>query len=72
MIQLKRIKSESVVQQIIDSLVEAMIRKELKPGDQIPTEMELAERLGVGRNSSSARSRTKRSRSAERTGSTRW
>ena len=50
MIQLKRIKSESVVQQIIDSLVEAMIRKELKPGDQIPTEMELAERLGVGRN----------------------
>ena len=44
MIQLKRIKSESVVQQIIDSLVEAMIRKELKPGDQIPTEMELAER----------------------------
>ena len=51
MIRLKRIKSESVVQQIIDSLVEAMIRKELKPGDQIPTEMELAERLGVGRNS---------------------
>ena len=51
MIQLKRIKSESVVQQIIDSLVEAMIRKELRPGDQIPTEMELAESLGVGRNS---------------------
>ena len=72
MIQLKRIKSESVVQQIIDSLVEAMIRKELKPGDQIPTEMELAERLGVGRNSSSARSRTRRLRSAKRTGSTLW
>ena len=51
MIQLKRIKSESVVQQIIDSLVEAMIHKELRPGDQIPTEMELAESLGVGRNS---------------------
>lgn len=51
MVQLKRIKSESVVQQIIDSLVEAMIRKELRPGDQIPTEMELAESLGVGRNS---------------------
>ena len=51
MIQLKRIKSESVVQQIIDSLVEAMIRKELRPGDQIPTEMELSESLGVGRNS---------------------
>lgn len=51
MIQLKRIKSESVVQQIIDSLVGAMIRRDLKPGDQIPTEMELAESLGVGRNS---------------------
>jgi DNA-binding FadR family transcriptional regulator len=51
MVQLKRIKSESVVQQIIDTLVGAMIRRELRPGDQIPTEMELAESLGVGRNS---------------------
>lgn len=51
MVQLKRIKSESVVQQIIDTLVGAMIRRELRPGDQIPTEMELAEKLGVGRNS---------------------
>ena len=51
MVQLKRIKSESVVQQIIDTLIGAMIRRELRPGDQIPTEMELAESLGVGRNS---------------------
>ena len=51
MVHLKRIKSESVVQQIIDTLIGAMIRRELRPGDQIPTEMELAESLGVGRNS---------------------
>ena len=48
---LKKVKSDSVVQQIIDSLVDAMIRRELKPGDKIPPEMELAESLGVGRNS---------------------
>lgn len=49
--QLRKIKSDSVVQQIIDSLVEAMKNRELRPGDKIPTEMELAESMGVGRNS---------------------
>ena len=49
--QLKKIKSDSVVQQIIDSLVEAMKNRELRPGDKIPTEMEMAEKMGVGRNS---------------------
>ena len=49
--RLKKIKSDSVVQQIIDSLTEAMKNKELRPGDRIPTEMELAESFGVGRNS---------------------
>lgn len=48
---LKKVKSESVVQQIIDSLTDAMIRKQLRPGDKIPTETELAAELGVGRNS---------------------
>lgn len=49
--ELKKIKSDSVVQQIIDSLVEAMKNRELRPGDKIPTEMEMAEKMGVGRNS---------------------
>ncbi len=49
--QLKKIKNPSVVQQVIDSLTDAMIRKELCPGDKIPTENELAESLGVARNS---------------------
>lgn len=48
---LKKLNSESVVQQVINCLTDAMIHKELKPGDKIPTEMELAQTLGVGRNS---------------------
>lgn len=49
--QLKKVKNPSVVQQVIDSLTDAMIQKELCPGDRIPTESELAESLGVARNS---------------------
>ena len=44
-------KKESVVQNVIDYLTSAMIRKELKPGDKLPPEPELAEQLGVGRSS---------------------
>ena len=49
--QLKKVRNPSVVQQVIDSLTDAMIRKELRPGDKIPTENELSESLGVARNS---------------------
>ena len=49
--QLKKVKNPSVVQQVIDSLTDAMIRKELRPRDKIPTENELSESLGVARNS---------------------
>lgn len=49
--ELKRVKNPSVVQQVIDSLTEAMIQKELRPGDKIPTENDLSESLGVARNS---------------------
>lgn len=48
---LKPINNTSVVQQVIDGLTEAMISKKIKPGDKIPTEIELAESFGVGRNS---------------------
>ena len=48
---LKRLNSESVVQRVINCLTDAMLTKQLKPGDKIPTEMELSESLGVGRNS---------------------
>jgi len=48
---LKSLKSESVVQRVINCLTDAMISGELKPGDQIPTEPELASSLGVARTS---------------------
>ena len=48
---LKKINRSSVVQRVIDRLTEAIVSGELKPGDRIPTEMELAEQMGVARNS---------------------
>jgi DNA-binding FadR family transcriptional regulator len=47
----KKIKNKSVVQTVVDSITKAIIAGELKPGDKIPTELELAESFGVGRNS---------------------
>lgn len=49
--QFKKVNSESVVQLVINSLTDAMLARELRPGDKLPTETELAESLGVGRNS---------------------
>ena len=43
---LKKINRSSVVQRVIDRLTQAMLSGELKPGDKIPTEMELSEQLG--------------------------
>lgn len=48
---LKPINKESVVQQVIDRLTEAMLSGDLKAGDKIPTEVEMSETFGVGRNS---------------------
>lgn len=48
---LKKVSSESVVRQVINALTDAMINRELRPGDKIPTEAEMAENMGVGRNS---------------------
>lgn len=47
----KQIKSESVVQQIINAFTDEITNGELKPGNKVPTESELAEKFGVGRNS---------------------
>jgi DNA-binding FadR family transcriptional regulator len=40
-----------VVQRIVDSITGAIVEGRLRPGAQIPTEMELSESMGVGRNS---------------------
>ena len=41
----------SVVQNVIDYLTQAMLSKELRPGDKLPPEPELAAQLGVARSS---------------------
>lgn len=47
----KRNENKSVVQKIINYLTEAVLSRQIKPGERIPTETELEETLGVGRNS---------------------
>ena len=48
---LKNLKSESVVQQVINCLTDGIVSGQLKPGDRLPTEPELAAQLGVARTS---------------------
>lgn len=48
---LRRMHKESVVDRIIKRLTNTIISGDLKPGDQIPTEIELSLAMGVGRNS---------------------
>ena len=48
---LKNLKKESVVQSVINCLTDGIRNRELQPGDQIPTEPELAASLGVARSS---------------------
>ncbi len=48
---LRSLKTESVVQRIINSLTDGMISGELKPGDKLPTEPELSAAFGVARTS---------------------
>lgn len=45
------IQSSTIVQQIIDKITQSLIKGELKPGDRLPPEPELAIQLGVSRTS---------------------
>ncbi|MCL6590728.1 MAG: FadR family transcriptional regulator [Firmicutes bacterium] len=45
------IHSNTVVQQIIDKITQSLIKGDLKPGDRLPPEPELALQLGVSRTS---------------------
>ena len=45
------VNNESVVQQIINKITDAIISGELKPGDKLPTEMEMIDLFKVSRNS---------------------
>ena len=42
--------NNNAVQQIIDAFTQQLVRGNLCPGDQIPTEVELADKFGVARN----------------------
>lgn len=42
---------QSIVNKIVDNITNAIINGELNPGDKIPTEAELSESMGAGRNS---------------------
>ena len=48
-ITFKAIRQPSVVELIIDNVANALMRGELKAGDRLPSEMELAQQLGAGR-----------------------
>ena len=48
---LHSLKKESVLQSVINRLTDAIKSGELKPGDKMPSEVELAEALGVARSS---------------------
>ncbi len=45
------INQNALVDQVIDRITSALIHRELKPGDRLPTETELMTSLGVGRSS---------------------
>jgi GntR family transcriptional regulator, transcriptional repressor for pyruvate dehydrogenase complex len=45
------INNETVVNEVLKRISTSIIRGELKPGDKLPTEVELIEQFGVGRNS---------------------
>lgn len=49
-ITFSKLNSESMVQQTINFLTDAIVRRELQPGSKIPPELELSEKLGVSRN----------------------
>lgn len=40
----------TIVEQVIDTIANSLIEGKLKPGQQLPSEKEMAETLGVGRN----------------------
>lgn len=50
-VSLPKLGRQPISLQIMDLLTNLLLSGELKPGDRLPTELELAQKLGVGRNS---------------------
>lgn len=47
----KQLHKDSVVNQVMKQITDSIIAGDLKPGDKLPTEPELCENFGIGRNS---------------------
>ncbi len=47
----KRDKRESAVDIVVNAIKEMLVTRELRPGDRLPTEIEISEGLGVSRGS---------------------
>ena len=47
----KQLHKDSVVNQVVKQVTDSIIAGDLKPGDKLPTEPELCENFGIGRNS---------------------
>lgn len=47
----EKIENESVVSTVVNKIKSSIMNGDLQPGDKLPTEVELIEQLGVGRNS---------------------
>jgi len=45
------IKNSSLAKNVMEQIEEAMVNKELLPGDRLPTEAELCKKMGVGKSS---------------------
>ena len=50
-LQKKQLHKDSVVNQVVKQITDSIIAGDLKPGDKLPTEPELCENFGIGRNS---------------------
>lgn len=48
---LEPINSETVVNEVFKRISDSIIKQDILPGEKLPTEIELMEKLGVGRNS---------------------
>lgn len=48
---LRPLDKRSVSSHVVDLVLDHLLQGKLRPGDKLPTEIEFAERLGVGRNS---------------------
>ncbi|TVY00253.1 FadR/GntR family transcriptional regulator [Paenibacillus cremeus] len=48
-IKIKSIKRETMSKQVVDQIIELLMSGQLKPGDKLPTEAELSDRLFVSR-----------------------